>query len=74
MVVFLTILKCGLDLSLPQNYKPISKLLFISNILEKGVSNQHLSALESNNIFVIIFKLKSITAPRLSSLKLPMTF
>ena len=43
--------KSGLYPSVPQNYRSISRMPFLSTILEKIVSNQLLSALESNNIF-----------------------
>ena len=43
--------KPNLDPSLHHNYRPVSKLPFISKILEKIVSSQLLAALEENFIF-----------------------
>ena len=43
--------KHNLDPSLPENYRPISKLPFISKILEKVVCEQLLLTVENNDIF-----------------------
>lgn len=42
--------KPGLDPTIPQNYRPISKLPFVSKIIEKAVTKQLLEILEANDI------------------------
>ena len=43
--------KTNLDPALSKNYRPISKLPFLSKILEKVVANQLAAALERQNIY-----------------------
>ena len=43
--------KTNLDPALPVNYRPISKLPFLSKVLEKVVANQLTAALERHNIY-----------------------
>lgn len=43
--------KPSLDSSTPKSYRQISKLPFISKILEKVVTEQHLTFLENHDVF-----------------------
>lgn len=60
--------KPGLDPSHPENYRPISKLPFVSKILEKVVAEQLTVHLEKHEIFDKFqsgFRKKASTEPAL---------
>ncbi len=50
-IVQLLLKKPGLDPNTPNNFRPISKLSFLSKVLERVVFNQILSFLNQNNMF-----------------------
>ena len=62
--------KHNLDVNCPKNYHPISKLPFISKILEKVVLSQVLPFLNSANVLVRLKRL-SLTLKHATALKLP---
>ncbi len=43
--------KTNIDPSLPQNYRPISKLPFMAKVLEKVVVNQLSAVLDGHSVF-----------------------